>query len=34
MEDLTTSGVVDKLKPGWKYKFKKLKEIEAKETKV
>jgi len=34
MEDVTTSTVVDKLKPEWKYKFKKEKEIEAKEAKV
>jgi len=34
MEDVTTSSVVDKLNPKWKYKFKKEKEIEAKEAKV
>jgi hypothetical protein len=34
MENVTTLGIVDKLKPGWKYKFKKKKEIEVKEAKI
>lgn len=34
VENVTTSNVVDKLKLEWKYKFKKEKEIEAKEAKV